>query len=161
MGISWISKCIHIVIRCVGIVSGFVSTVRKNINIVMRCIATINKCISTINRRRKENDVESIQLKGLWMQNNWKMKSKSFIHNDDVKCFHKGHKKVIMMGCNYFEDEALIKRWWKCQKINGMGRKFKDKNKLSNYQKLFSFALGSCVCFQNFRVHMENAIEIF
>ncbi len=42
-----------------------------------------------------------------------------------------------------------------------MGRKFKDKNKLSNYQKLFSFALGSCVCFQNFRVHMENAIEIF
>jgi hypothetical protein len=85
-----------------------------------------------------------------------------------VKCFHvvvQGTQKVLMMGCNNFEDEALIKWWWKCQKMNGMGGKFKDKNKLSNYQKLFSFAIRSCVCFQNSRVHMhmnlENAIENF
>jgi hypothetical protein len=32
-----------------------------------------------------------------------------------------------------FEDEAIIKRWWECQKMKGMGRKLKDENKWSDH----------------------------
>jgi hypothetical protein len=42
------------------------------------------------------------------------MKSTTFIHNDDVKCFHmvvQGTHKLVMMGHINFEDHALIKRW--------------------------------------------------
>jgi len=64
------------------------------------------------------------------------MKSKVFIHNDDVKCFHvaiQGTQKVVVMGCNNFEDEALIKRWWASQKMNEMNKRLKDENKQSNH----------------------------
>jgi hypothetical protein len=40
------------------------------------------------------------------------MKSTTFIHNDDVKCFHvvvKGTHKLIVMGCINFEVHVLIK----------------------------------------------------
>jgi hypothetical protein len=43
------------------------------------------------------------------------MKSTTFIHNDDVKCFHvavQGTYKLVMMACINFKDHALIKRWW-------------------------------------------------
>jgi hypothetical protein len=40
------------------------------------------------------------------MQNNWKTKSKAFIHNDDIMCFHmdvQGTQKVVVMGCHNFK----------------------------------------------------------
>jgi hypothetical protein len=47
------------------------------------------------------------------MWSNQKMKFATFIHNDDVKCFHvvvqKTHKLVAMNYIN-FEDCALIKK---------------------------------------------------
>jgi hypothetical protein len=42
------------------------------------------------------------------------MKYETFIHNDDVKCFHvdvQGTQKVVVMGRINFEDETLIKKW--------------------------------------------------
>jgi hypothetical protein len=42
------------------------------------------------------------------------MKSKAFIHNDDVTWFHvvvQGTQKVVVMGRHNFEDEVLVKRW--------------------------------------------------
>jgi hypothetical protein len=47
------------------------------------------------------------------MWNNRKMKSTTFIHNDDVKCFHvaiQGTHKLVVMGCINFEDHVLIKK---------------------------------------------------
>jgi hypothetical protein len=47
------------------------------------------------------------------MWNNRKMKSTTFIHNDDVKCFHvviQGTHKLVVMGRINFEDHVLIKR---------------------------------------------------
>jgi hypothetical protein len=47
------------------------------------------------------------------MGNNWMMKFATFIHNDDVKCFHvvvQGTHKLVVMGHINFEDHALIKR---------------------------------------------------
>jgi hypothetical protein len=41
------------------------------------------------------------------------MKSTTFIHNDDAKCFHvvvQATHKLIMMGCINFKDHALVKR---------------------------------------------------
>jgi hypothetical protein len=67
---------------------------------------------------------------GLWMQNSRKMKFEMFIHNDDVTCFHValwGTQKVVVMGCHNFKDETLIKGWQVGQKMNAMGRKFKDE----------------------------------
>jgi len=52
---------------------------------------------------------------------------------------------MVMICCHNFKDETIIKRWQVGQKMNGMNGKFKDKNKWSNYQKLFSFVLRSCV----------------
>jgi hypothetical protein len=41
------------------------------------------------------------------------MKFMTFVHNDDVKCFHmvvqKTHK-LLVMGCINFKDYVLIKR---------------------------------------------------
>ncbi len=70
------------------------------------------------------------------MWNNQKMKSKVFIHNDDVKCFHvaiQGTQKMVVMGRNNVEDEVLIKIWWASQKMNEMNKKLKDENKQSNH----------------------------
>jgi hypothetical protein len=42
------------------------------------------------------------------------MKSRAFIHNDDVKCFHmavQGTHKFIMMGRINFKDRVIIKKW--------------------------------------------------
>ncbi len=42
------------------------------------------------------------------------MKSTTFIHNDDVKCFHvvvQGTHKLVMMGRINFEVHALIQIW--------------------------------------------------
>jgi hypothetical protein len=41
------------------------------------------------------------------------MKFATFIHNDDVKCFHvvvQRKHKLVVMGCINFEDHVLIKR---------------------------------------------------
>jgi hypothetical protein len=48
----------------------------------------------------------------LRMWNNRKMKSATFVHNDDVKCFHvvvQGKHKLVVMGCIKFKDHVLIK----------------------------------------------------
>jgi hypothetical protein len=42
------------------------------------------------------------------------MKFVTFIHNDDVKCFHvlvQRTYKLVVMGRIKFEDHALIKKW--------------------------------------------------
>jgi hypothetical protein len=63
------------------------------------------------------------------------MKFEVFIHNDDMMCFHvaiQGTQKMVMMGCHNFKDETLIKRWQSGQKMNGTGKKLKNKNKHNN-----------------------------
>jgi hypothetical protein len=60
------------------------------------------------------------------------MKFATFIHNDDVKCFHtvvQGTHKLVMMGHINFEDHALIKRQWAYEKMNMTGGMFKDMKK--------------------------------
>jgi hypothetical protein len=47
------------------------------------------------------------------MQNSQQMRSKTFIHNDDMMCFNmaiQGTQKVLVMGHHNFKDELLIKR---------------------------------------------------
>jgi hypothetical protein len=64
------------------------------------------------------------------------MRSKGFIHNNDVTCFHvalQRTQKMVVICCHNFKDEVSIKRWWASQKMNGMGEKFKDENKRNNY----------------------------
>ncbi len=64
------------------------------------------------------------------------MKSTTFIHNDDAKCFHmvvQGTHKFVMMGCINFEDHALIKRRQVDEKLNVMGGMFKDEKKQGNH----------------------------
>jgi hypothetical protein len=64
------------------------------------------------------------------MWNNQKMKSTTFIHNDDVKCFHmavQGTHKFVVMGRINFEDHVLIKKHWANKKMNVMGGMFKDE----------------------------------
>jgi len=34
---------------------------------------------------------------------------------------------MIVMGCIKFEDDALIKRWQACEKMNAVDEKFKNK----------------------------------
>jgi hypothetical protein len=49
------------------------------------------------------------------------MKTKAFIHNDEVTCFHmavQGTQKVIVMGHHNFKDSELNKRWRATQKTN-------------------------------------------
>ncbi len=58
------------------------------------------------------------------------MKSATFIHNDDVKCFHmaiQGTHKLVAMGCINFEDHALIKRWRAEENMNVTSEMFKDE----------------------------------
>ncbi len=67
------------------------------------------------------------------MWSRWKVKYATFIHNDDVKCFHvviQRTYKLVMMGCINFEDHALIKRRWACEKMEVTSRMFKDEKKL-------------------------------
>jgi hypothetical protein len=64
------------------------------------------------------------------MWRDWKMKFATFIHNDDVKCFHAAVQrthKLVEMGHINFEDHTLIKRWWVDEKMNVTGKMFKDK----------------------------------
>jgi hypothetical protein len=66
------------------------------------------------------------------------MKFIMFIHNDDAKCFHvevQGTHQLVVMGRINFEDHALIKRWQAYEKMNVMGRMFKDEKKRGNHQK--------------------------
>ncbi len=66
------------------------------------------------------------------------MKFTTFIHNDDVKCFHvvvQGTHKFIVMGCINFEDHVLIKRWWASKKMNAMNEKLKDKKTWGDHHK--------------------------
>ncbi len=66
------------------------------------------------------------------MWSNQKMKSTTFIHNDDVKCFHvvvQGIHKLVVMGHINFKDHALIKRQWANEKMNVMSELFKDEKK--------------------------------
>ncbi len=58
------------------------------------------------------------------------MKFVTFIHNDDVKCFHmavQGTNKLVLMGRINFKDHALIKRQWANEKMNVTGKMFKDE----------------------------------
>jgi hypothetical protein len=60
------------------------------------------------------------------------MKSAMFIHNDDPKYFHvvvQGTHKFVVMGHINFEDHALIKRQRENEKMNVMGKMFKDEKK--------------------------------
>ncbi len=64
------------------------------------------------------------------MWSNQKMKSATFIHDDDAKCFHvaiQGTHKLVVMGCINFEDHALIKRLWENEKMNVTSGMFKDE----------------------------------
>jgi hypothetical protein len=76
------------------------------------------------------NGVSTYNVGKLWMWNNRKMKSVTFIHNYDVKCFYvvvQGTHKFVMMGRINFEDHVIIKRWRANEKMNVMGRMFKDE----------------------------------
>ncbi len=60
------------------------------------------------------------------------MKYATFIHNDDVKCFHIVLQRthiLVMMGCINFEDHVLIKIWWANKKMNVTGGMFKGEKK--------------------------------
>ncbi len=63
------------------------------------------------------------------------MKFATFIHNDDVKCFHvviqRTHKLVVMGRINV-EDHALIKRQWTDENMNVTSKMFKDEKKWGN-----------------------------
>jgi IS4 transposase len=90
----------------------------------------------------------------------------TFIHNDDVKCFHvvvQGTHKLVVIGRINFEDHALIKRRWENEKMNVMGKMFKDEKKQGNRRKQFTFVVGSCARFRSFRIHnsmnVKSAIE--
>jgi len=65
------------------------------------------------------------------MWNNKKMKYVTFIHNDDAKCFHVAIQgtQTLMMGSVNFKDHVLIKIQLVDEKMNVMGRMFKDKKK--------------------------------
>ncbi len=100
------------------------------------------------------------------MWSNQKMKSVTFIHNHDHKCFHmaiQGTHKLVVMGRINFKDHALIKRRWANEKMNVTSGMFKDKKKWGNHQKQFVFVAKSYACFQSFGVHsnmsLESAIE--
>ncbi len=96
------------------------------------------------------------------MWSNWKMKSVTFIQNDDAKCFHvavQGTRKLVVMGRINFEDHALIKRWWEVEKMNVIGGMFKDEKKQRNYQKQFAFVVGSCARFRSFGIHSSMSAE--
>jgi len=65
------------------------------------------------------------------MWSNQKMKFATFIHNDDMKCFHmvvQDTHKLVVMGHINFEDHVLIKRW-QTSKMNMMVGIFKDEKK--------------------------------
>ncbi len=100
------------------------------------------------------------------MWSNQKMKSMTFIHNNDVKCFHmalQGTHKFVVMGRINFEDRVLIKRWQVDEKMNVMGMMFKDEQKWGNRRKQFAFVARNYVHFPSFGIHnnmsVENAIE--
>jgi hypothetical protein len=63
----------------------------------------------------ERSGISTDNVRKLWMWNNRKMKFATFIHNDDVKCFHvpiQGTHKTYSDGCRInFKDHALIKRW--------------------------------------------------
>jgi len=62
----------------------------------------------------ERNGINTNNVGRLWMWSNWKMKSATFIHNDDVKCFHVAIKrthKLVVMGHINFKNHALIKKW--------------------------------------------------
>ncbi len=63
------------------------------------------------------------------------------------------------MGRINFEDQALIKRWQACKKLNVMSRKLKDDKKKSNCRRLFSFIARSCEHFQNYGVHKNMSAK--
>ncbi len=69
----------------------------------------------------------------------------------------------MMMDRINFEHHALIKRQQANEKMNVMGRMFKDQKKQGNRQKQFVFVARSCVHLQSFGIHnsmnVESAIE--
>jgi len=81
----------------------------------------------------------------------------TFIHNDNVKCFHvalQGTHKLVMMGCINFEDHALIKKRHAYEKMNVTGEMFKDEKKWGNCRKQFAFIIGI-----HSTMSVESAIE--
>ncbi len=83
--------------------------------------------MGTINKRCTNN------VGRLWMRRNRKMKSTTFIHNDNVKCFHMAIQrkhKLVMMGRINFEDHALIKRRQIDEKMNVMGENVQGREKM-------------------------------
>jgi hypothetical protein len=94
------------------------------------------------------------------------MKSTTYVDNDDAKCLHmaiQGTHKLVVMGCINFQNHALVKRWWVDEKMNVIGKMFKDKKKRGNRQKQFAFVVGIYACFGSFGVHnnmnVNSAIE--
>ncbi len=70
------------------------------------------------------------------MWSNQKMKSSTFIHNDDEKCFHVAVQrtfKLVVMGRINFEDHELIKRQRVGKEMNVMSGMFKDQKKWGNH----------------------------
>jgi hypothetical protein len=66
------------------------------------------------------------------MWNNQKMKSMTFTHIDDVKCFHvvvQETFQLVVMGCINFKDHVLIKKQWASKKMNATSMMFKDQKK--------------------------------
>jgi hypothetical protein len=95
------------------------------------------------------------------MWSNWEMKYASFIHNDDVKCFHvdvQGSHKLIVMGNINFKDHVLIKRQQVGKKMNVTGGMFKDEKK-GNHRSQFAFVARSCARFGSFGVHSSMNIK--
>ncbi len=72
------------------------------------------------------------------MWSNWKMKFATFIHNDDVKCFHvvvQATHKLVVMGRINFKDHVLMKRRQENEKMNVTSEMFKDEKNQGNCRK--------------------------
>jgi hypothetical protein len=61
----------------------------------------------------KQNGANIDNVGRLQMWSNQKMKFATFIHDENVKCFHmviQGTHKLVVMGYTNFKDHVLIKR---------------------------------------------------
>ncbi len=98
--------------------------------------------MSTRGVHGERNGISINNVGKLWMWNSRKMKYVTFIHNDDVKCFHvviQGTYKLIMMGHINFKDHALIKRWQVDEKMNVTSRMFEDEKMDEEFQVVVEY----------------------
>jgi hypothetical protein len=90
------------------------------------------------------------------------MKFVTFIHNDDVKCFHvvvQGTHKLVVMGHINFEDHALIKRQRVDEKKNVMNIMCKDVKNWGNVKNDLCLLLEIVCIFKVFGVHYNMSVE--